>query len=99
MFNKGSYPEIVAIAKEKNINVQFVDKFRLDKMVKGVHQGVVIEIQDYRYADIETIVENAKHKLIVVCDQLEDPHNLGAILRSSRSLQVWMVLLLVNIEV
>ncbi len=83
LFNKGSYPEIVAIAKEKNINVQFVDKFRLDKMVKGVHQGAVIEIQDYRYADIETIVKNAKHKLIVVCDQLEDPHNLGAILRSS----------------
>ncbi|MEG0326977.1 MAG: 23S rRNA (guanosine(2251)-2'-O)-methyltransferase RlmB [Erysipelothrix sp.] len=82
LFNKGNYPEIVSLCKEMGVRPQFVDKQVLDRMVKGAHQGIVMEVEGYEYTDIETIVANAQTKLIVVCDQLEDPHNLGAILRS-----------------
>lgn len=81
LFDKGNFPEIVSLAKSMKIEFQFVDKHRLDKLVKGVHQGVVAEIADYKYADLKDVMKK-ESKLIVMCDQLEDPHNLGAILRT-----------------
>lgn len=81
LFNKGNYSEIVAMAKDMNVNYQFVEKHKLDKLVNGVHQGVVAEIADYKYATLEDVMKR-ESKLIVLCDQLEDPHNLGAILRT-----------------
>lgn len=82
LFDKGNHSEIVNLAKKHKVDYQFVDKHRLDKMVKGVHQGVVAEIQEFEYASLESLIHGAKSQLIVMCDQLEDPHNLGAILRS-----------------
>ncbi len=82
VFNKGNFKDVVAMAKRRNVKVEFVDKFKLDKMVDGIHQGLVIEIEDYKYYSLDEITKNAEHKLIVICDQLEDPHNLGAILRT-----------------
>lgn len=81
LFDKGNYQEIVGLARNKRVDVQFVTKQRLDRMVKGVHQGVVAEIEDYSYATLEALM-TGNSKLIVLCDQIEDPHNLGAILRT-----------------
>lgn len=83
LFDKGNYPEIVQLAKSQNVELSFVAKHRLDKMVDGVHQGVVAEVEDYKYMELDVLIKNAKNKLIVMCDQLEDPHNLGAILRTA----------------
>lgn len=83
LFDKGNYPEIVQLAKNQNVELSFVAKHRLDKMVDGVHQGVVAEVEDYKYMELDVLIKNAKNKLIVMCDQLEDPHNLGAILRTA----------------
>lgn len=88
LFNKGNFKEIVNIAKSQGVPFEFVEKFKLDKMVDGAHQGLVLEIQDYKYYSLQEITENAQHKLVVVCDQLEDPHNLGAILRTSDAVGV-----------
>lgn len=82
IFNKGNFKEIVDDAKKRRIPIEFVEKFRLDKMVDGIHQGLVLEIEDYKYYSLDEITDNAKHQLVVICDQLEDPHNLGAILRT-----------------
>lgn len=82
LFNKGNFKDVVALAKEKKVPFEFVDKFKLDKMVDGAHQGMVIQIEDYKYYTLDQITDNAEKNLIVVCDQLEDPHNLGAILRT-----------------
>lgn len=82
LFSKGNFDDVISIAKSKNVKIEFVDKNRLDKLAHGVHQGVVLEIEDYTYYDLEDIVGDNKSQLIVLCDQLEDPHNLGAILRS-----------------
>ena len=64
----------------KNINAPIirVDNSKLDNMVKGNHQGIVLKVADYEYTDITEINDD----IIVMLDHLEDPHNLGAIIRT-----------------
>lgn len=64
----------------KNIKapIVYVDKNRLDKMVDGLHQGIVMKIADYEFKDIDEL----NGEIIVILDHLEDPHNLGAIIRT-----------------
>lgn len=84
---KGSVREIVALAKEKRITVQLVERSKLDSMFPHAnHQGVAASIAAADYVDWQDIVDSARAKgedpLLVILDELEDPHNLGAILRS-----------------
>ncbi|MEG2311123.1 MAG: 23S rRNA (guanosine(2251)-2'-O)-methyltransferase RlmB [Bacilli bacterium] len=58
--------------------IVYVDKVKLDKMVTGVHQGIVLKVADYEYEDIDNLTDDK----IVMLDHLEDPHNLGAIIRT-----------------
>lgn len=60
-----------------NVPIKFVDKHTLDNMVSGNHQGIILEVEDYKYADISGMDD-----VIVMLDHLEDPHNLGAIIRT-----------------
>ncbi len=73
-------------AKKAKIKVEIVSRKKLDSLAKGgKHQGVVCEIDDYKTVSVEKIVNSVpedKLGLIVMIDQLEDPHNLGAILRT-----------------
>lgn len=64
---------------DNHIRFELVDNFRLDKMVSGNHQGVVIDIDDYNYYSLDDI---NNENFIVMLDHLEDPHNLGAIIRT-----------------
>lgn len=84
---KGSVREIVALAKEKRIAVQMVERSKLDKMFPHEnHQGVAASVASADYVAWQDIVDAARQKgedpLLVILDELEDPHNLGAILRS-----------------
>lgn len=84
---KGSVREIVALAKEKRITVQIVERSKLDKMFPHEnHQGVAASVASADYIAWQDIVDAARQKgedpLLVILDELEDPHNLGAILRS-----------------
>lgn len=58
--------------------IVYVDKVKLDKMVTGVHQGIILKVADYEYEDIDNLTDDK----IVMLDHLEDPHNLGAIIRT-----------------
>src|SRR5699024_1314990 len=83
---KGSINKIMGIAKEKNIAVQYVNKNKLDKLSNGgVHQGVVALVSPYEYSSIDEIFNRAKElkedPFIVLLDEIEDPHNLGSIVR------------------
>lgn len=83
---EGSITKIVAIAREKGIVVDETDKRRLDELSGGAaHQGVAAIASQIEYSSIEKILEAAQSKnekpLIVVCDGIEDPHNLGAVIR------------------
>ncbi len=63
----------------KNMKVNYLDKFELDKIVKGNHQGIILEVEDFKYEDISCFDDT---KLVVILDHIEDPHNFGAIIRT-----------------
>ena len=79
--------DILARARDKSIVVQTVPKAKLDQVSEGRnHKGVIAYIAAKDYVELEDIVEAANNSprpgLIVVLDEIEDPHNLGSILRS-----------------
>ena len=82
---QGSLGIIFAEARKRNVRVQFVDKRVLEKESEtGRHQGVIAFTTDYEYYDVEDIIaekKNEKGGFIVLCDGIEDVHNLGSIIR------------------
>ena len=86
MLNGHKDPKIFDICKRNQIPLEFVDNKEFDKKVgKVVHQGVMAYIENYRYYTIDEILKDIpenKQPLLLMLDGLEDPHNLGAILRT-----------------
>ncbi|WP_125153904.1 23S rRNA (guanosine(2251)-2'-O)-methyltransferase RlmB [Clostridium rectalis] len=85
---KGSINVIFALAREKGIVVKEVDRKKLDQLSEsGNHQGVIAYVTPYNYVEVEDILKYAKGKnedpFIVILDELEDPHNFGAIIRTA----------------
>ena len=75
-------------AKKKNVYVNFVAKEALDRMSQtGKHQGLIAVLAAYTYATVDDILDAAKKKgedpFVIVLDCIEDPHNLGAIIRTA----------------
>lgn len=71
--------------KEKNIPIQIKTNNELSALVDGVHQGIVGKMNGYEYSSLEEILhlsKKQKNPLIVMLDEITDPHNLGAIMRS-----------------
>ena len=85
--NKKSIGEILSLAKEKGIIVQAVPKQKLDGMLDINHQGIVASVAAYEYAELEDLFDVAKKReedpFFILLDELEDPHNLGSILRTA----------------
>ncbi len=73
--------DILFMITSNHLPYKIVDKRALDKMVDGVHQGIVLEVNDYEYASLDEIT-NKDDSLIVILDHIEDPHNFGAIIRT-----------------
>ena len=82
--------EILDLIRKNNIKVSFVKNYELDKKVEGLHQGIVMEIDDVKTYSYNEIIPNIKKEnpVIVMLDHLEDPHNFGAIIRTSEALGV-----------
>ena len=81
---QGSLNKIFAEARKNNVRVQFVDKRVLDKESEDKrHQGVIAFTTDFKYASLDDILgaNGEKGGLIIVCDGIEDVHNLGSIIR------------------
>lgn len=81
---QGSLKKIFAEACKKNVRVQFADRRALDReSEEGRHQGVIAFCTDYDYSTVEDILSGVKdgEGLIIVCDGIEDVHNLGSIIR------------------
>ena len=77
------------LIKKKNIKYKIVSNNILDNKVDGLHQGIVIEVDDLETYDFDYIKTIKKENpLIVMLDHLEDPHNFGAIIRTSEALGV-----------
>lgn len=84
----GPVNTIVREAKKGDAIISYVSKDRLDNMSKtGHHQGVIAYAAAYEYATVDDILENARNKneapFVFILDNIEDPHNLGAIIRTA----------------
>ena len=73
--------DILNMINKRNIKVQRLSKIDLNKKVSGVHQGIILDVEDYKYYNLEDILEK-DNPLIVILDHIEDPHNFGAIIRT-----------------
>jgi len=85
---KAGIAELLQLAREAGIIVQFVPKNKVDQLTDGAnHQGIAASVAAYRYADIDELFESASLRnedpFFLILDELEDPHNLGSILRTA----------------
>ena len=76
--------EILSLIENKNLRVKKLNKKEIMRFDKFSHQGIILDIEDFSYTDYEEFfnVDNAK---VVILDHLEDPHNLGAIIRTAEA--------------
>lgn len=76
---------VIDLAREKGISVRFVTREQLDRLARAKsHQGLVAVVADKDYSDIEDLLSSkGKHRFLVVLDGIEDPHNLGALIRTA----------------
>ena len=85
---EGSMNTVLREAKKQGTVINYVKKERLDQMSEtGKHQGVIAYIAAYEYASVEEILKKAEDKgeqpFVIILDDIEDPHNLGAIIRTA----------------
>ncbi|MFA5320394.1 MAG: 23S rRNA (guanosine(2251)-2'-O)-methyltransferase RlmB [Candidatus Omnitrophota bacterium] len=81
----GRVPEVAALARSKRIPVELIHTTRFKSITRGIHsQGIIAEVEDFAYADLDEIigVENTKKPTLILLDRINDPQNLGAILRT-----------------
>ena len=82
--------EILSLIEKRNINVIVKQKREIDRLISGVHQGILLYIPDYQYSSIETAYND---DVVVILDHLEDPHNLGAIIRTCEAAGIRSIIL------
>jgi len=84
---RGQMQQITNLAKELNVLVQFVPKGKIDSLVEGNHQGVVAQVAAYQYAELDDLFALAEKRneapFFLLLDEIEDPHNLGSIMRTA----------------
>ncbi|WP_044895177.1 23S rRNA (guanosine(2251)-2'-O)-methyltransferase RlmB [Bacillus alveayuensis] len=86
---RGTMQQIIQLAKQKGVVIQYVPKKKIDQMVEGNHQGVIAQVASYKYYDIDELFRRADERneqpFFLILDGLEDPHNLGSIMRTADS--------------
>ena len=90
---EGSIKKIIAIAKEKGITVQNVERNKLNEISESdSHQGIIAMAAAHEYSSLEDILEAAKNKgkepFVLLLDEIMDPHNLGSIMRTADAVGV-----------
>lgn len=82
--------EILSLIENRKINVITKQKREIDRLISGVHQGILLYIPDYQYSSIESVYND---DVVVILDHLEDPHNLGAIIRTCEAAGIKSIIL------
>lgn len=81
LYKKFKEIDILKEIERKKIKTEYLEKYELDKMVKGNHQGIILKVKDFEYNSLDELL-NTKNPLVVILDHIEDPHNFGAIIRT-----------------
>lgn len=79
-----NYYEKNEILSSENLKsrIRFMSKLELDNLIDGVHQGIIIDMEDYQYTPLNKIIEKEYDKVLIL-DHILDPHNFGAIIRTA----------------
>lgn len=85
---EGSIKVALGLAKDRGVVIKEADRRKLDTMCDRLnHQGIVARVTPFKYCEVNDILEDAKRKeqqpFIVILDEIEDPHNLGSIIRTA----------------
>lgn len=80
--------ELIKLINKRKINTKTLTMSEMDKMTKTLHQGIILEINDYKYYDFETVKKDMNSNFIVILDHIEDPRNFGAIIRTCECAKV-----------
>ena len=88
--------DILSLVKKLNLPINYMEKSKMDSIAKNNHQGVILEVGDFNYVSIDDIIKNKDNCKIVILDHLEDPHNLGAIVRTVEASGVDGIILPLN---
>ncbi|HHY71833.1 MAG TPA: 23S rRNA (guanosine(2251)-2'-O)-methyltransferase RlmB [Bacillus bacterium] len=84
---RGQMQQVIQLAKQAGVIVQYVPKQKLDQTVSGNHQGVAASVAAYQYAELDDLFSAAAARnedpFFLILDEIEDPHNLGSILRTA----------------
>jgi len=90
VYNNFNDRELLNELKSQNIKIKYMDKYELDKIENGNHQGIILDVTDYEYASLDEVM---KEDIIVMLDHLEDPHNFGAIIRTCEAAGVKSIII------
>lgn len=92
--NDGSIKKITALAIDNKINVEFVSRNKLDRLTEHQnHQGVIAFVAPVDYANLDDIINSSTEPFILLLDEIQDPHNFGALLRTAEAVGVNGVLI------
>lgn len=85
--NKGQIHTVLQLAKEQGVIVQQAPNKKLDQLAEGNHQGVIAHVAAYKYAELDDLFRTAEKQqetpFFLILDEIEDPHNLGSIMRTA----------------
>ncbi|MCI8568644.1 MAG: 23S rRNA (guanosine(2251)-2'-O)-methyltransferase RlmB [Bacilli bacterium] len=84
--------EIFSLIEKNKIKYKYMSKKEIDNLAKGVHQGILLYVSDFKYQELNTVFEN-QDDFVVILDHLEDPHNLGAIIRTCEAASVKSIIM------
>ena len=76
---------ILSLIQKRQIGYKKCPKIELDRLANGVHQGIILEVEDYQYASLSDFLKNTNDGFLIILDHIEDPHNLGAIMTTCES--------------
>lgn len=84
---------IISLIEKLKIKLEIKSKREIDNLCSGLHQGIIIDIPDYQYKDLNDILNDDTCDFVVILDHLEDPHNLGAIIRTCEAAGVKKIIM------
>lgn len=76
--------KIISLMEKLKISVEIKPKREMDHLCNGLHQGIILDIRDYQYSKLDDVLKKNPN-FVVILDHLEDPHNFGAIIRTSEA--------------